>query len=169
LLDSSGLFLSLCCSVKPPVECPNPESKRLAGLDPDVDEGLSLSMVCDEEVVSAESPNKHSLIIPPSPKQDVENKTKARDMGRTGIRKVRTVYLSRFELEGLKAVVDWLEGLPVGKRSVPKDLPDPDVLLKDVKVSRISLDNNDVGKSAAICKLHLSPVIRFITVNYFVH
>lgn len=38
------------------------------------------------------------------------------------------------ELEGLQAIVRWLESLPVNKRFVPKDIENPELLLADVKV-----------------------------------
>jgi len=109
-------------------------------------------MVCDEEVISAGTNNTCSIGTSPVRKLDSSEKVDICEKvglpgkpGRTVIRKVNPVRLSRFELEGLKAVVEWLEGLPVGKRNVPKDLPEPDALLNDVRVSRISLfDSDDV-------------------------
>lgn len=109
------------------------------------DDGLSLSMVCDEEVISTDTDSKHCVSVAHAPKPASEEKIrcqavgvtgKSLRVGRTSSRPVRTVYLSRFELEGLDAVAKWLEGLPVGKRNVPKDIPDPDVLLSDMRVSR---------------------------------
>jgi len=147
------LFLSLCCSSKPATECSDLDAKYSAILDRRVEVDLSLCMVCDEEVVAVDSNSIHSITTPPAQKLDSSEKTKREIAGmngkpsRTVIRKVEPVHLSRFELEGLSAVAEWLESLPVGKRNVPKDLPEPDVLLNDVQVSRISLfalDNIDI-------------------------
>lgn len=122
------------------------DSKCLAEPDNGNEDGLSLNMVCDEEVISTDSNNKHGFSALQALKPDAQGKMKCRhgalvekplQGGRTSRRKVETVYLSRFELEGLDAVVKWLEGLPVGKRNVPKDIPEPDVLLRDVQVCRI--------------------------------
>jgi F-box/leucine-rich repeat protein 10/11 len=43
------------------------------------------------------------------------------------------VHLTPYEIEGLTSVVNWLKDLPVSRRNVPKDIPDPEQLLRDVK------------------------------------
>ena len=48
------------------------------------------------------------------------------------------IHLTPFEMRGLALIVEWLESLPLHKRNVPKDIPDPDALIKDFKVSRAS-------------------------------
>jgi len=130
--------ISLCCSAKPATGCTDSDLKYTAEPDDGVDDGLSLSMVCDEEVILTDTNSKHYISMSATSKLCSEEKPKFVDVGRVGrnsIRKVKTVYLSRFELEGLEAVVSWLEGLPLGKRNVPKDIPEPDILLRDVRVS----------------------------------
>jgi len=47
------------------------------------------------------------------------------------------VHLTTFELEGLKAIVEYLEGLPLERQKVPHDIRDPVELIKDLKVSPI--------------------------------
>jgi len=144
--------VSLRCRFKPATEGTDSDSKYLTGLDSSLEVDVSLCMVCDEEVISAGTNNTCSIGTSPVRKLDSSEKVDICEKvglpgkpGRTVIRKVNPVHLSRFELEGLKAVVEWLEGLPVGKRNVPKDLPEPDALLNDVRVSRISLfDSDDV-------------------------
>jgi len=140
------VLLFLCCSVKPASGSIVSDSKCLAVPDNGNEDGLYLNMVCDEEVISTDTNNKHCFSALQALKPDSEGKIKCRDGalaekplqgGRTSRRKVETVYLSRFELEGLDAVLKWLEGLPVGKRNVPKDIPEPDVLLSDMRVCRI--------------------------------
>jgi len=133
-----------CCSVKPATGCLESDSKYLAVPDNGDEDGLSLSMVCDEEVISTDINKEHCISVPQATKLGSEEKVRCQDIGltekplpvgRTSNRKVKTVYLSRFELEGLDVVVKWLESLPVGKRNVPKDIPEPDVLLNDMRVS----------------------------------
>jgi hypothetical protein len=49
--------------------------------------------------------------------------------------KMANVMLTKYEIEGLRAVVKWLKSLPTTKKGVPKDIPNPDQLLKDAQVS----------------------------------
>ena len=44
-------------------------------------------------------------------------------------------HLTQWELKGLRTLVKWLEEVQPNKRSVPKDIPDPDGLIRDIKVS----------------------------------
>jgi len=139
--------LCVCCSIKPSKEDINSDNKYLTGLqDSNVDDGLSLSMVCDEEVISADVNSKHYVGAMSAPKRSHDENIKSLDVGLTKkpivigtatSHTVKTVCLSQFELEGLTAVLEWLESLPVGRRNVPKDIPEPDALLSDVRVSRI--------------------------------
>jgi len=138
------LPVSFCCSSKPASECSDLDAKYSTLLDRRLEVDLSLCMVCDEEIVAIDSSNRHTVSTPPARKLDSGENVKReivglnRKPGATITRKVQPVHLSQFEMEGLKAVVDWLESLPVGKRNVPKDLPEPDVLLNDVRVSGTS-------------------------------
>ncbi len=45
------------------------------------------------------------------------------------------VNLTSFELQGLNMVVNWLENLAPTKKNVPKDITDPEALLRDAKVN----------------------------------
>jgi hypothetical protein len=49
--------------------------------------------------------------------------------------KMANVMLTKYEREGLRAIVKWLESLPANKKGLPKDIPDPDLLLRDTRVS----------------------------------
>jgi len=51
--------------------------------------------------------------------------------------KMLPIRLTRYELDGLKAISNWLQNLPSNKRGVPKDIPEPDQLLKDCRVSSL--------------------------------
>ena len=128
--------------------------------------GVSLNMVCDEEVISTDTNSRQCFSALQALKPDTADKVKCQDSGlaekhlqvrRTSNHKVKTVYLSRFELEGLDAVVKWLEGLPVGKRNVPKDIPEPDVLLSDMRVCRILLFAFTILEHNQTCLLYTSP------------
>lgn len=44
------------------------------------------------------------------------------------------MHLTKYELEGLRFLVHWLEQLPPTKKLVPKDITEPEQLLKDIKV-----------------------------------
>jgi hypothetical protein len=44
------------------------------------------------------------------------------------------VHLTKHELEGLSDIVAFLQNLAPTKRFVPKDIPDPDLLLEETKV-----------------------------------
>lgn len=44
------------------------------------------------------------------------------------------VHLTKYELQGLIDVVAWIENLPPSKKGIPKDLIDPEVVLKEIKV-----------------------------------
>lgn len=44
------------------------------------------------------------------------------------------VHLTKYELQGLIDVVAWIENLPPTKKGIPKDLIDPEVVLKEIKV-----------------------------------
>lgn len=53
-----------------------------------------------------------------------------------GMRKGKTrIHLCQSELTGLNKMVSFLEGLPVTDRHVPHDIPAPDELLHDAKVT----------------------------------
>ena len=131
------------CRIKPATDCSGSDSKYLAVPDRALEVcSLTLSMVCDEEVVSTGDNNKHSTsTLPSAPTLGSQVHRRphgiqpTQQLRATPGRTVKTVCLSRFELEGLEAVVEWLAGLPAGKRNVPKDIPEPDVLLSDVRVS----------------------------------
>jgi len=117
----------------------DPSTKHTSVLDAGDDDGVSLSMVCDEEEITTAT--NGILSMPAASKPGPRAKPKCLDagkllqVGKESVRKVKSVYLSRWELDGLEAVVTWLEGLPVGKRNVPKDVLEPDELLSDVRVS----------------------------------
>jgi len=44
------------------------------------------------------------------------------------------VHLTKYELEGLIEVVSWIDSLPPNKKGIPKDLIDPETVLKEIKV-----------------------------------
>ena len=46
-------------------------------------------------------------------------------------------HLTKYELDGLAVIINWLEGLPPNKKRVPADIPEPDALLRDARVSRL--------------------------------
>ncbi len=46
----------------------------------------------------------------------------------------KKVHLTQYEYQGLNLAVQWLQRLAPTKKMVPKDIPDPDGLLKDIKV-----------------------------------
>lgn len=50
-------------------------------------------------------------------------------------KKMGNVMLTKYEREGLQAIVKWLESLPANKKGIPKDIHDPDLLLRDTRVS----------------------------------
>jgi len=131
------------CSVKPATVCSDSDSKYTAVPDNGIDGGLSLSMVCDEEIISTDTNSKHCISVSATSKPCSGEKPRLSEklspVGKASSRKVKSVCLSRFELEGLEAVVSWLEELPLGKRNVPKDILAPDILLSDMRVSRLSL------------------------------
>jgi len=56
--------------------------------------------------------------------------------GNGGERKHRNMLA--YELEGLEAIVSWLNSLSVNRKCVPKDIPDPDQLLADTMVRQQS-------------------------------
>jgi len=122
----------------------------MTGPQSSVEVDLSLSLVCDEEEISTDTTTRHCVSASSARKLDSEDRIRRESVGltgRTAIRKVKPVHLSRFELEGLTAVAEWLKSLPAGKRNVPKDLPAPDVLLDDVEVSTTSLDSINTDRS----------------------
>ncbi|ELT93702.1 hypothetical protein CAPTEDRAFT_226024 [Capitella teleta] len=43
------------------------------------------------------------------------------------------VHLVQNEMQGLQTILDWVKQLPVNKRSVPKDILDPDLLIQDAE------------------------------------
>ena len=47
---------------------------------------------------------------------------------------LKTHYLSKWELQGLHRMINWLESLPVSKKGVPRDMLDPEAVLNDMKV-----------------------------------
>ncbi|XP_025092678.1 lysine-specific demethylase 2A-like isoform X3 [Pomacea canaliculata] len=68
--------------------------------------------------------------------------------GETKVR--QAVYLTKFEVEGLKKLIKWVDGLnswPASKRGVPKDLLDPEALLHDIKLA-VEEHENDEPKLA---------------------
>lgn len=57
------------------------------------------------------------------------------DMVRRPKREHKNVHLTKWEIKGLKNLIEWLEDLAPAKRGVPKDIIDPEALLRDAKVS----------------------------------
>ncbi|XP_064619317.1 lysine-specific demethylase 2B-like isoform X2 [Lineus longissimus] len=55
----------------------------------------------------------------------------------------RPKYLSKYEVAGLKALVQWLHDLPPNKKCIPKDIPDPIGLLRDVRKLLADHENDD--------------------------
>lgn len=49
----------------------------------------------------------------------------------------RTFYLTKWELEGLQKLVEWLEELPSSKKGIPRDMMNADEVLADIKVDII--------------------------------
>ena len=52
-------------------------------------------------------------------------------------KKMKYVHLTKWELEGLREIVGWVESLPVSKKGIPKDLIDPEAVVAEVKVWEI--------------------------------
>ncbi|XP_053376119.1 lysine-specific demethylase 2B-like isoform X2 [Mercenaria mercenaria] len=48
-------------------------------------------------------------------------------------KKTKYVHLTKYELEGLIEVLAWVESLPPSKKGIPKDLIDPDTVLREVR------------------------------------
>ena len=48
------------------------------------------------------------------------------------------MHMTRYELDGLAMIADWLQSLPINKRIVPRDVPNPDALIMDLRVSKMS-------------------------------
>ncbi|XP_054710519.1 lysine-specific demethylase 2A-like [Uloborus diversus] len=53
------------------------------------------------------------------------------------------IHITRLELNGLKAILKWLYGLPPAKKAVPNYIRDPDGLLEDLKVLLREHENDD--------------------------
>ncbi|CAI9734561.1 lysine-specific demethylase 2A-like isoform X3 [Octopus vulgaris] len=53
----------------------------------------------------------------------------------------KNVHLTKIELAGLEKLVQWLESLPPAKKNVPKDISEPDQLIKEFK--QMLLDHKD--------------------------
>ena len=49
-------------------------------------------------------------------------------------RKVPKRYLTHFELEGLRVLLEWIEHLAPTKKCVPHDIPHPEEVLADMRV-----------------------------------
>lgn len=62
------------------------------------------------------------------------------------------VHLTKWELEGLQKLVEHLESLPPTKRNPPKDLMDPNALLKDFKVGLLGALQSCQGLSKSSTK-----------------
>ena len=56
-------------------------------------------------------------------------------------KRTKYVHLTKYELEGLIEVLGWVESLPPSKKGIPKDLIDPDAVLREVKVMGFLLRN----------------------------
>lgn len=50
-------------------------------------------------------------------------------------RERKNVHLTKWEIKGLKKMIEWLEDLPPSKKGIPKDLIDPEGVLREAKVS----------------------------------
>ncbi|XP_060587380.1 lysine-specific demethylase 2A-like isoform X2 [Ruditapes philippinarum] len=48
-------------------------------------------------------------------------------------KRTKYIHLTKYELEGLIEVLGWVESLPPTKKGIPKDLIDPDAVLREVK------------------------------------
>ena len=52
-------------------------------------------------------------------------------------RENKTYYLTRWELDGLEKLIQWIEDLPVNKKGIPRDMIDAEQVLLDMKVRMI--------------------------------
>lgn len=53
------------------------------------------------------------------------------------------VHVVEEELQGLQTILHWIKNLPINKRSVPKDILYPDLLIQDAEVI-VVLESNDL-------------------------
>lgn len=50
----------------------------------------------------------------------------------------RWYHLTKHELKGLHELIKWIEDLPANKKGVPKDLVDPEAVLREAKVPKLT-------------------------------
>lgn len=79
--------------------------------------------------------NQSDLIKPVSVKLENCLLSKSLLDGATPMKKL-WVNLTLYEVKGLSQIIQWLDRLPANKKSVPKDILQPDALLKDAMVSK---------------------------------
>ncbi|XP_046544000.1 lysine-specific demethylase 2A-like isoform X2 [Haliotis rubra] len=94
------------------------------------DSGIKKSQSDDESLRNSRSVRKLSTDSVHSENGFAENGDMDKRSGDSGR---RWVHLTKFELEGLAKLVEKVENLPLNKRRVPKDLLDPDAVLRDIK------------------------------------
>ncbi|XP_069134817.1 lysine-specific demethylase 2B-like isoform X1 [Argopecten irradians] len=66
-------------------------------------------------------------------KMEVASADVSESSGMSGSKPHKWVHLTKWELKGLHALIEWLEGLAPSKKGVPKELLEPDVLLEEAK------------------------------------
>ncbi|XP_033747428.1 lysine-specific demethylase 2A-like [Pecten maximus] len=66
----------------------------------------------------------------------------------SGSKPEKWVHLTRWELQGLRTLIEWLEGLAPSKKGVPKELLEPDILLEEAK--RLLVDHAGDSPTLAV-------------------
>ncbi|XP_064613441.1 lysine-specific demethylase 2A-like isoform X2 [Liolophura sinensis] len=88
--------------------------------------------------------------VEPSPSSSAGSKLESKDFDLESSRidgEKPWVHLTPYELKGLAKLTELLESLPPTKRSVPKDLTDPDMLIEDMKALLKDHENDDPSKA----------------------
>lgn len=91
---------------------------------------VELTRVDDEDRSEARQSRKSSTESNASESSKVEKK-KSRETSRKSLKQI---HLTEYELTGLEKLIEYLEELPDNKKSVPKDMKDPQKVLADMKV-----------------------------------
>ena len=77
-------------------------------------------------VADSNADSKHSKTVPNVPKGKETSSVRKKD---------KSVFMTKYEKIGLTKLVQWIEDLPPSKKGIPKDLLNPEAVMREIKVS----------------------------------
>ena len=102
----------------------------------------------NEHLLYRKSSTESSTSVPDTNTDSKHNKTvssvqKGKDSSSVK-KKMKSVFLTKYEKIGLTRLVQWIEDLPPTKKGIPKDLLNPEAVMREIKVGCSRTDEEGV-------------------------